>query len=413
MARLLVVGAGAAGLFAAGTALALGHQVQLVEHMPRPGIKLLMTGKGRCNLTCGCDEEEFFKHVRRNPRFLYSSIYRLPPAAVMDLFENQLGVPLKTERGQRVFPQSDKAADVLDALLRYAHGAQMVRGEAAALLVQDGYAAGVVLANGQKLAADGVLVATGGLSYPKTGCTGGGYRLAEQAGHTIVAPRPSLVAMVEQGDTAKRMCGLSLRNVGLTLLRGEKPVFSDQGEMLFTHFGLSGPMVLSASAYLDDMEKHRYTVSIDLKPALTEEKLDARIQRDFTEAAAREAAHSLDKLLPNSMRPVMLERWGVLPETRINQITREQRRHLVALVKDFRIPIAGRGSLDHAVITAGGVDVKQVDPKTMMSKKLPGLYFAGEVLDVDAYTGGYNLQIAWSTAYAAAVAFDEASVQAE
>lgn len=402
MAQLLIAGAGAAGLFAAGTALALGHEVTVVEHMPRPGIKLLMTGKGRCNLTCACDEDEFLKNVRRNPRFLYSAIKRFPPEAAMDLFENTLHLPLKTERGQRVFPQSDSARDVLAALLRYAEGATMVKGEVAGLVVENGRGTGFKLADGRMLKGEALLVATGGLSYPTTGSTGGGYQLAREAGHSIVPPRPSLVAMVERGNTAKRMTGLSLRNISLTLLEDGRPVFKEQGELLFTHFGLSGPLVLSASAYLDDLDRHHYTASIDLKPALDEEKLDLRIQRDFAEAASREVGHSLDKLLPASLRPIMLERWGVDAEKRINQITREQRRQLLALIKDFRIDIADRGDLAHAVITAGGVDVKEVDPKTMESKKLPGLFFAGEVLDVDAYTGGYNLQIAWATAWAAA-----------
>lgn len=403
MARVVIVGAGAAGLFCAGTLLRQGHNVTVVEHMPQPGRKLLITGKGRCNVTNDCDEQEFLKNVRRNPRFLYSAVYALPPAAVMRLFSEELGVPLKVERGRRVFPASDRAADVLDALLRYAEGAALLHGEANAVMIEDGKAVGVRLADGRALRADAVVVATGGLSYPNTGSTGMGYELAEQAGHTVTPPVPSLVAMVERGDVAKRMCGLSLRNVGLTLLEEDKPVYREQGEMLFTHFGLSGPLVLSASAYLGEMDKHRYTVSIDLKPALDAEKLDARIQRDFAELANKDAANSLDKLLPASMCPVLLALWGVEPRRKVNQITREERQRLVALLKDLRIPIAGRGSLKHAVITAGGVDVREVDPRTMQSKKLPGLYFAGEVLDVDGYTGGYNLHIAWCTAYAAAM----------
>ncbi|NLW78876.1 MAG: NAD(P)/FAD-dependent oxidoreductase [Ruminococcaceae bacterium] len=404
MARLIIVGAGAAGLFAAGSALGAGHGVTLVEHMAAPGKKLAITGKGRCNLTNACEPAEFLKNVRSNPRFLTSAIHRLPPADVMRLFEGELGLPLKTERGRRVFPQSDRAADVVDALLSRAAGAKMVRGQATRLLVEAGRAAGVQLADGRKLAADAVLVATGGLSYPVAGSTGLGYKLAQQAGHTIVPPVPSLVAMVERGNTAKQMAGLSLRNVGLRLYEDDKQVFAEQGEMLFTHFGLSGPMVLSASAFLGDMAKHRYRVAIDLKPALDEAKLDARLQRDFTEMAGRNVANCLDKLLPASMRPVMLAAWGAPPTQKVNQITRAQRQQLLGLLKAFPIEIAARGSLDHAVITAGGVDVKQVNPKTMESRLLPGLYFAGEVLDVDAYTGGYNLQIAWSTAHAAASA---------
>lgn len=405
MSHLIIVGAGAAGLFAAGAALAAGHRVTLVEHAPKPAQKLAITGKGRCNVTNNCEPEEFLKNIRHNPRFLYSAITALPPAAVMDLFENQLGVPLKTERGRRVFPESDRAEDIVEALLRYAHGAEMVRGEGEALLLGAGNAVtGLRLADGRTLTSDAVLVATGGLSYQSTGSTGLGYTLAKQAGHTIVPPLPSLVSLVEKGNTAKKMMGLSLRNVELTLWEGKKAVFKEQGEMLFTHFGISGPLVLSASAYLGNLQKKSYYVTIDVKPGLTAEQLDARIQRDFAEMMNKDALHSLDKLLPNKMRPVMLEMWGVPPEQKVNQITREDRRRLVELVKKFPIEIAGRGSLAHAVITAGGVNVKEVDPKTMQSKLAPGLYFAGEVLDVDGYTGGYNLQIAWATAYVAAVA---------
>ncbi len=403
MARLVIVGAGAAGLFAAGQALEAGHAVTLVEHMDTPAKKLLITGKGRCNLTNACDENEFLKNIRHNPRFLYSAIHALPPAAVMELFEHQLSLPLKVERGRRVFPASDAAQDVVDALLRYASGAEMLRGEATELLVSpDGRAAGVRLADGRTLSADAVLVATGGLSYPQTGSTGQGYTLAKQAGHTIVPPVPSLVSLVEKGDTAKQMMGLSLRNVTLTLLENGKPVFCEQGEALFTHFGLSGPLVLSASAYLGDMKKNDYTVLFDLKPALDAQQLDARLQRDFAENSNRDVAHALDKLLPAKMRPVMLALWDVDPNGKIHQITKAQRQALVELVKRFPVAIAGRGDLAHAVITAGGVDVKEVDPKTMQSKRMPGLFFAGEVLDVDGYTGGYNLQIAWATAAAAA-----------
>lgn len=404
MARLVIAGGGAAGLFCAGTALSLGHQVTLVEHMDACGKKLAITGKGRCNLTNACDEAEFLKNIRHNPRFLYSAIGAFPPSAAMDWFENRLGIPLKTERGRRVFPHSDDARDVVNALVRDAKDAELVRGRAAALLVENGRAAGLALEDGRKIPADAVLVATGGLSYPVTGSTGDGYKLAKQAGHTIVPAVPSLVALVEKGDTARRMTGLSLRNVQLRLLQDGKPVFCEQGEMLFSHFGVSGPLVLSASAYVGDLDKHSYEVSIDLKPALSEEKLDARLLRDFEEAAGRTAAHSLDRLLPQSMRPVMLERWGIDPQLRVNQITKAQRQALLALLKDFRLPVAGRGDLRHAVITAGGVDVRGVNPKTMESKLLPGLYFAGEVLDVDGYTGGYNLQIAWATAWAAAQA---------
>lgn len=402
MAHVLVVGAGAAGLFAAGRLVEKGHRVTVVEHNAQPGRKLLITGKGRCNVTNACAPAAFMQNVRRNPKFLYSALAALPPAAVVELFSDKLGLPLKEERGRRIFPQSDKAQDVLDALLRYAKGAQIIKGEAQALLVQNGRAAGLMLADGRQIAADAVLVASGGLSYPALGASGIGYQLAKQAGHSIVLPVPSLVSMVEKGGLCRRMMGLSLKNVALTLLENGKPIYREQGEMLFTHFGLSGPMVLSASAYLGDMQKNRYTISIDVKPALDEAKLDERIRRDFAALQNKDAAHCLDKLLPASMRPVMLELWGVPPQRKVNQVTKEERRRLGQLIKGLEIAVAARGDLDHAVITAGGVDVAQVDPKTMQSRLLPGLYFAGEVLDVDAYTGGYNLHIAWCTAFAAA-----------
>lgn len=406
MAHLAVIGAGAAGLFAAGAAARLGHRVTVLEHGPRPGRKLLITGKGRCNLVNDCPPEEFLRHVRRNPRFLYSALAACPPAAVMALFEQRLGVPLKTERGRRVFPVSDRAADVLDALLRWAQDADIRCGAGAAgLLLSGGRCRGVALAGGGELPADGVLVATGGVSYPATGSTGDGYRFAQAAGHKVVPPEPSLVSLVEEGDVARRMAGLSLRNVALTLWEGDKAVFTDQGEMLCTHFGVSGPLVLSASAHIRDMGRYAYRLTVDLKPGLTPEQLEARLLRDFSALAGKNAAHALDKLAPASLRPVLLELWGIDPAKRVNQITKTERRALAALLKAFPIALREKGDLAHAVVTSGGVDVRQVDPKTMESRLCPGLLFAGEVLDVDGYTGGYNLGIAWATAWAAAAHF--------
>lgn len=404
MSKVIIVGAGAAGMFAAGTAVRAGHVVQLIEHAKKPAQKLAITGKGRCNVTNDCDVQEFLKNVRHNSRFLYSAITAFSPADVMQLFSEDLGILLKVERGRRVFPQSDKAEDIIAALLQYAKKAEYIHGEVKKLLLSDDgiKILGVLLGDGKTLMADAVIIATGGVSYPTTGSTGIGYELAKQAGHSIVKPVPSLVSLVERGNTAKKMMGLSLKNVELSLLENKKVVFRQQGEMIFTHFGLSGPLVLSASAYIEDLQKNKYSVKIDLKPALTAEQLDSRILRDFTEAQNKNVMNCLDKLLPNKMRPVMLELWGVSPERKVNSITKQERRALVDLMKAFPIEIGGRGDLAHAVITAGGVTVKEVDPKTMQSKLVQGLYFAGEVLDVDAYTGGYNLQIAWCTAYVAA-----------
>ena len=424
MAKVVIIGGGAAGLMAAGAAVRQGHRVMVLEHTEKPGQKILVTGKGRCNVTNDCTAEEFLHHVRTNPRFLYSSLGAFPPAKTMELFES-LGVELKVERGRRVFPVSDKAEEIRQALLRYAAEAEIVEDGAQTLLLEPmapaeepeapgpsenprhpkkkkpGPAArcvGVRGTSGREYRADAVLVATGGLSYPTTGSTGDGYKLARQAGHTLVDPVPSLVSLVSRDPDCKKMMGLALKNVTLTLYEDKKAIFAEQGEMLFTHFGISGPLTLSASSHLGDMKKHTYHAEIDLKPALSEEQLYDRITRDFALLANHAAQGALVKLLPSSMQPVMVERWGIDPATKANQITREQKRELVRLMKHWAVSIDARGDLAHAVITAGGVSVREVDPKTMESKKAKGLYFAGEVLDVDAYTGGYNLQIAFCTA---------------
>ena len=424
MAKVVIIGGGAAGLMAAGAAARQGHRVTVLEHTEKPGQKILVTGKGRCNVTNDCTAEEFLHHVRTNPRFLYSSLGAFPPAKTMELFES-LGVELKVERGRRVFPVSDKAEEIRQALLRYAAEAEIVEDGAQKLLLEPmapveepeapgpsenprhpkkkkpGPAVrcvGVRGTSGREYRADAVLVATGGLSYPTTGSTGDGYKLARQAGHTLVDPVPSLVSLVSRDPDCKKMMGLALKNVTLTLYEDKKTIFAEQGEMLFTHFGISGPLTLSASSHLGDMKKHTYHAEIDLKPALSEEQLYDRITRDFALLANHAAQGALVKLLPSSMQPVMVERWGIDPATKANQITREQKRELVRLMKHWAVSIDARGDLAHAVITAGGVSVREVDPKTMESKKAKGLYFAGEVLDVDAYTGGYNLQIAFCTA---------------
>ena len=403
MAEIIIIGAGAAGLFAAGAACAQGHHVTVLEHMEAPGKKLLITGKGRCNVTNHCTPDEFLKSVRRNPRFLFSALAACPPSFVMDLFEHTLHVPLKTERGRRVFPVSDKAQDVLCALLHWAADARFCYQTAVkALCIENGAVTGAVLQNGKTLRADAVFVATGGVSYPVTGSTGDGYTLAKQAGHTIITPEPSLVSLVGDAKFCAKMMGLSLKNVQLNLWEGSKNVFSEQGEMLFTHFGVSGPLVLSASAHIRDLKKYAYHLTIDLKPALSPETLQKRIAEDFALLANKEAANALVKLLPASMQPVMLELWGVAPDKKVNQITKEERAKLISLLKAFPVALREKGDLQHAVITSGGVCVKEINPKTMESKLCSGLYFIGEVLDVDGYTGGYNLGIAFATAYAAA-----------
>lgn len=403
MAKVIIIGAGAAGLFAAGFAVRAGHEVILLEHYIKPAAKILITGKGRCNLTNDCTLDEFMQNVRRNPRFLYSALSVCTPQYVMELFEQKLGVPLKTERGRRVFPLSDNAEDIRSALLQWADGASIKYTGAKALVIKDGAVRGIALDNGGEISCDYAIVATGGVSYPATGSTGDGYRLAKQAGHTVTPLEPSLVSLVERGDIAKRMMGLSLKNVNLSLYEDNKLIFSEQGEMLFTHFGVSGPLVLSASAHIRDINNTACRIEIDLKPALSYEKLDKRISADFALLSGKNAANCLVKLLPSKMREPVLEMWGIDPELKTNQITREDRQRLTTLLKALPIEIKAKGDLAHAVVTSGGVEVKQLDPKTMRSKLIKGLAFAGEVLDVDAYTGGYNLQIAFATGRAAAL----------
>ncbi len=404
---LIVVGGGAAGMMAAGRAAELGCSVCLVEKNERLGRKIDITGKGRCNLTNNCSVQELIASVPSNGRFLYGAVSSFTPQDTMAFFES-LGVPVKTERGNRVFPVSDHAKDVSGALgdwLRRA-GCEVRRGTVQSLLLHEGRAAGVRLQSGEEIFAGAVLIACGGASYPATGSTGDGYRLAEQAGHTVTPLRPSLVPLVAQGEDCSEMMGLSLRNIGLSVWdrRKKKEIYSDFGELLFTHFGLSGPVILSASSHLREMEPGRYEARIDLKPALSPEQLDARLQRDFSENKNRDFVNSLGALLPRKLIPVAVRRSGIPGDLKCNAITREMRRGFLQLLKSFSVEIQGFRSLAEAIVTSGGVSVKELNPKTMESRLVSGLYFAGEVVDVDAYTGGFNLQIAFSTGRAAAEA---------
>ena len=400
--RIVVAGAGAAGMMAAITVARAGGQVTLVEPNEKVGRKLYITGKGRCNVTNASDVQAVMANIPRNGKFLYSALSRFTPKDTMEFF-TALGVPLKTERGNRVFPASDKAADIIDALFFELRrlGVELLHDRVTDLVIRDESIAGVVLEHMGKCSCKAAVLATGGASYPRTGSTGDGYRLAESAGHTIVPVHGSLVPLVSEDLDCGRLQGLSLRNVELKVKnRKNKVVYREQGEMLFTHFGLSGPLVLSASAHLD-FDRDSYTAHIDLKPALDEEKLDARLLRDFADRANQDYANALGGLVPRSMIPVLIDRTDIPGNTKVRDIRKEQRRRLLETLKDFRVELSGTRPVEEAIITAGGVKVGQVDPKTMESKLVHGLYFAGELLDVDAYTGGFNLQIAWATGRAA------------
>ncbi|MBR2725004.1 MAG: NAD(P)/FAD-dependent oxidoreductase [Ruminococcus sp.] len=402
MSRIIVIGGGAAGLMAAGTAAELGASVQVFEKNKRVGRKLCITGKGRCNVTNNCSVSDFIENVNTNPRFMYSAINAFDTSDTMSFFED-LGLPLKTERGNRVFPESDKATDVVAALEKYVHSNKVKINSfetVKSLIIDDSTVKGVVSSEGKEYFADAVIVATGGKSYPLTGSTGDGYKFARQAGHTVVKPEASLVPLVCTDlslSDCKDMQGLSLRNVGVKLLKGSKTIYSDFGELLFTHFGLSGPTILSASAHLKSEDYKNTVVSIDLKPALNIEKLNERILRDFDKYKNREFSNSLSDLLPSSMIPVVIKRLGFEPTVRCNSITKEMRYELINLLKDMRFNISGTRPVDEAIVTRGGVKTSEIDPATMESKLCKGLYFCGEVIDVDAYTGGFNLQIAFST----------------
>ena len=401
----IVIGGGPAGMFAAITAAAKGQKVLLLERNDRLGKKLLITGKGRCNVTNDCSSQEILQNVPRNGRFLYSAMDAFPPERIKEFLEKN-GCPLKTERGNRVFPVSDRSSSVLEALqraMRREH-VDVINERARQILTDDGRVCGV-RTDRQSIPARWVILATGGLSYPTTGSSGDGYAMARDLGHTIIPCEGSLVPLETAGEDCQLMQGLSLRNCGVKLLDGRnKVLYKDFGELLFTHFGVSGPTVLSASTHL---KGENCRLVIDLKPALDEGKLNDRILRDLELYKNRSMENALTDLLPRSMIPVVLKRLGVDPELQANSFNKQQRRALVELLKGFSVTITGKRPVAEAIITSGGVKVSEIDPKTLQSKIVPGLYFAGEVIDCDAYTGGFNLQIAWATAYAAGMAVSE------
>ncbi len=401
----IVIGGGAAGLLCAGYAARRGLSVLVAEGRERPARKILVTGKGRCNLTNNCSPEDFLKNVCSNPKFLYSAIWGYPPASTMALFE-ELGVPLKTERGNRVYPVSDSARSIADALVGFAKnsGAKILQAKVAEILLEEGRAVGVRTTGGEEYRGRNIVLAAGGMSYPGTGSDGSGFALARQAGHTITPLRGSLVPILCAGDCCGRMAGLSLKNVTLTLREEgkKKPEFQELGEMLFTHQGVSGPLVLSASALMRK-PAGEYRLFIDMKPALDPAQLDARLLRDFSESPNRDLGNVLSSLLPRAFVLPALEAAELPPDRKVREVTREERRRLGERVKAFPLVPTALGPVEEAVVTAGGVKVSEVDPKTMASRLVPGLYFAGEVLDVDARTGGFNLQIAFATGYAAAM----------
>ncbi len=396
---VIVIGGGPAGMMAAGTAAEMGASVALVEKNRQNGRKLLITGKGRCNVTNDCTRDEFFANIPVNSKFLFSAFSKFSNSDVMRFFESQ-GVPLKVERGNRVFPVSDRAADINNALIDYCKksGVRVIRDSVEELIIREGSLRGVRTLNGGELGCSQCIIATGGKSYPLTGSTGDGYIFARSAGHTVTAPKPSLVPLVIEGKECAEAQGLSLRNIAIRVTDSDtgKVVYRDFGEMLFTHFGMSGPVILSASSHMRDPKK-RYVISVDLKPALSLEQLDARIQRDFSQNINKDFVNSLSKLLPQKIISVIIKRTGIPYTTKVNSIRREQRLALAGLLKDLSFTVTGFRPIDEAIITSGGVSVNEIDPKTMESKLMQGLYFAGEVIDVDAHTGGYNLQIAFST----------------
>lgn len=399
MSIVAVIGAGASGCLAAATASANGHSVLLFDKKPKIARKVLITGKGRCNVLNNCDIETFLSNIPRNPKFLYSAIYALSPEATLAMF-TELGLKLKTERGNRVFPESDLAMDVvraLDKLLKN-NNVELISETVLDVLSESGAIRQVV--TGKKTYdVDAVIIATGGLSYPLTGSSGDGYNFATKLGHTIINPKASLIPLIADTALCKSMQGLALKNIGIKLIENNKEIFNDFGEMLFTHFGMSGPIILSSSAHIKDNKK--YHILIDLKPALSAEKLDKRLLADFAENINKDLINSLDGLLPKKMIAPFIKKSGIDMHKKVNLITKEERASIITTLKNFRVDIDGTMPVDEAIITRGGVNTKEISPKDMQSKIVSGLYFAGEVIDVDAYTGGFNLQIAWSTGFLA------------
>ncbi|MBO4679542.1 MAG: NAD(P)/FAD-dependent oxidoreductase [Lachnospiraceae bacterium] len=403
--KVLIIGGGAAGMMAAVRAGELSNDVTLIEKNEKLGKKIYITGKGRCNVTNNADIEVLFKNINRNPKFMYSALYGFDNTRVYSFFEEN-GCPLKVERGERVFPVSDHASDIIKALtkaLKDRHVKIMLNTTVKELILEDGAVKGVILTDGTKLYGDRVIVTTGGVSYPTTGSTGDGYKFAESAGHTVTPVRPGLVPLVTGETWVPKLQGLSLKNVELKLFSEDKCVYKEQGEMLFTHFGISGPLVLSSSAYYDkeSRKNKNVTVSLDLKPALDEEALDKRILRDFEKFSNKQFKNSLDELLPSKLIPVIVDLSGIDPYKAVNVVSREERKNLVHLLKNLSMTVIGTGNFNEAIITIGGVNVKEINASTMESKLVKNLFFAGEVLDLDAMTGGFNLQIAWSTGYLA------------
>lgn len=406
MRKIIVVGGGAAGMMAAVTAARKGKNVLLLEKNEKLGKKLFITGKGRCNITNSAEIDELFSAVVSNPKFLYSSFYSLTNDQVIEFFE-ELGVKTKVERGGRVFPESDHSSDVIRALEQELKrlGAEIrLRTEVKEILAEGGRAKGVRLSSGEKLNADAVIIATGGISYPSTGSTGDGYRFARECGHKVTELSPALVPMEVEEWYAKELMGLSLRNIEIKITDGKKKLYEEFGEMLFTHYGMTGPVILSASSIVGKkLKEHPLTLHIDLKPALTEEQLDKRVLREFEANHNRKFKNAVDSLFPAKLRPVIIELSGIDDQKKVHEITKEERLRFVRLIKDFSMTLTGLRGFNEAIITKGGVSVKEIDPGTMESKLVKGLYFAGEVLDLDAVTGGFNLQIAWSTGYLAGV----------